>query len=398
MLRSFRIGNHRSFRDEHELLLMAAYAKDRDILPVAAIYGANASGKSNLLTGLRFMASAVRDSFASWNPGLGVPRRRFALDDDEESPSVFVVELVLEDVRYTYGFEVNDFEVLDEWLYSYPEGRKRVVFERSLNGVRFGSTLGDRAKLELLSNLLRRNALFLSLAAQSDIAPVLPVRTWFLEALHFRLGDCVQVDEAGIVDFLDASQADHDTVVDLVRVADLGISRLFTVSADGIDGSKLRRLRVEHGVGKWLFPLADESVGTQSWLGLLPTALTVLRNGGVLVIDEIDASLHPLLAGRLIGLFRDAAVNVAQAQLIFTTHDATLLHPPLGDEVLARDEVWFVEKDRETGASTLYPLTDFKPRSEDNLERRYLAGRYGAVPELSEDEFSKAARGVRDEA
>lgn len=398
MLRSFRLGNHRSFRDEHELLLMPAYTKDREILPVAAVYGANASGKSNLLTGLRFMATAVRDSFASWNPGLGVPRRRFALDDDEDSPSVFVVELVLDGVRYTYGFAVNDFEVLEEWLYAYPEGRKRVVFERGFHGVKFGSTVGDKPKLELLSNLLRRNALFLSLAAQSDIAPVLPVRTWFLEALRFRLGDCVHVDEAGIVDFLDANKADHDTVVDLVRAADLGISRLFTVSVDGVDGSKLRRLRVEHGVGKWLFPLTDESAGTQSWLGLLPTALTVLRDGGTLVIDEIDASLHPLLAARLIGLFHDAEVNSAQAQLIFTTHDATLLHPPLGEEILARDEIWFVEKDRNSGASTLYPLTDFKPRSEDNLERRYLAGRYGAVPDLSEETFSEAVRGARGEA
>lgn len=398
MLRSFRLGNYRSFRDEQELLLMPAYSKDREVLPVAAVYGANASGKSNLLTGLRFMASAVRDSFASWNPGLGVPRRRFALDDDEESPSVFVVELVLQDVRYTYGFEVNDFEVLEEWLYAYPEGRKRVVFERSLQNVRFGSTVGDKPKLELLSNLLRRNALFLSLAAQSDIAPVLPVWTWFLEALHFRLGDCVQVDEAGIVDFLDASKSDHDTVVDLVRAADFGISRLFTVSAHDVDGSKLRRLRVEHGVGKWLLPLTDESEGTQSWLGLLPTALTVLRRGGTLVIDEIDASLHPLLAARLVGLFHDVEVNCAQAQLIFTTHDATLLHPPLGEEVLARDEVWFVEKDPNSGVSTLYPLTDFKPRSEDNLERRYLAGRYGAVPDLSEETFSEAVRGARGEA
>lgn len=393
MLRSFRLGNHRSFRDEQELLLMPAYSKAREILPVAAVYGANASGKSNLLTGLRFMDEAVRDSFAVWDPTLGVPRRRFQLDDIER-PSVFVVELVLEGVRYTYGFEVDEFDVLEEWLFSYPEGRKRVVFERDPNGVRFGSTVGDKPKLELLSNLLRRNALFLSLAAQSGVSHVLPVRNWFLEGLRFRF-DCAQVDEGKIVGFLDANKADRDKVVDLLRAADLGITRLFTT--DGA-GHAPRRVRVEHGVGKALFPLSDESAGTQTWLGLLPTVLTVLSNGGVLVIDDIDASLHPLLAARLIGLFHDAEVNGAGAQLIFTTHDATLLHPPLGDEVLARDEIWFVEKDRESGASSLYPLTDFKPRTEDNLERRYLAGRYGAVPELLEDSFTEAVRGGRGEA
>ncbi|MCG8922925.1 ATP/GTP-binding protein [Lentzea sp. CC55] len=393
MLRSFRLGNHRSFRDEQELLLMPAYSKDREVLPVAAVYGANASGKSNLLTGLRFMAEAVRDSFAVWDPTLGVPRREFVLDDTER-PSVFVVELVLEGVRYTYGFEVDTFQVLEEWLYSYPEGRKRVVFERDAQGVRFGSTVGDRPKLELLSDLLRRNALFLSLAAQSDISHVLPIRAWFLEALRFRF-NCGEVDEGEIIDFLDAGSSDRDQVVDLLRAADLGITRLFTT--DGA-GAKPRRVRVEHGVGKTLFLLRDESAGTQSWLGLLPTVLTVLRGGGVLVIDEIDASLHPLLAARLIGLFHDVEVNTAGAQLIFTTHDATLLHPPLGEEVLARDEIWFVEKDRESGASSLYPLSDFKPRTEDNLERRYLAGRYGAVPELSQDSFTQAVRSGRGEA
>lgn len=379
---------------------MPAYpkGKDRDALQVVAIYGANASGKSNLLTGLRFMAEAVRDSFATWNPDLGVPRRRFALEDDSDRPSVFVVELILDGVRHTYGFEVDEYVVREEWLYSYPEARKRVIFERDEHGVKFGSTVDDRPKLELLSNLLRQNALFLSLAAQSAISHVLPIRAWFLESLRFRLVDAAQVDENRIVEFLEANEADRDRVVDLVRAADLGISRLFTVKALRIDGSTQRRLRLEHGVGRAAFPLGDESAGTQSWLGLLPTVLTVLRNGGTLVIDEIDASLHSLLAARLIGLFHDAEVNAGGAQLIFTTHDATLLHPPFGDEVLARDEVWFVEKDGDSGASTLYPLTDFKPRSEDNLERRYLAGRYGAVPEVDEESFTDAARGVRGEA
>ncbi|PSL58062.1 putative AbiEii toxin of type IV toxin-antitoxin system [Saccharothrix carnea] len=119
--------------------------------------------------------------------------------------------------------------------------------------------------------------------------------------------------------------------------------------------------------------------------------LLVLSEGGVLVVEEIDASLHSLLSARLIALFNDPDTNAGNGQLIFTTHDATLLHPPLADEVLDRDEVWFVEKGKD-GASTLYPLSDFKPRREDNLERRYLAGQYGAVPHVGEENFISAVR------
>ncbi|MEU7477331.1 AAA family ATPase [Lentzea sp. NPDC042327] len=395
MLRSFRLDNHRSFRDEHELLLMPAYSKDREALPVAGIYGANASGKSNLLDGLAFMQRAVRDSFSSWTPDAGVPRRRFALNGDGET-STFVVELVLDGVRYTYGFEVDDDSVHEEWLYSYPEARKRVLFERDEKGLRFGSTVDDRARLELLGGLLRPNALFLSLAAQSAVAHVLPVRGWFTHQLHFRLGVSASAGEDPMAEFLSNQPSEHSRAVELVRAADFGITDLVVANVRRPDGELRPTLIVAHG-GFGLF-LGDESAGTRSWLGLLPTVLTTLRTGGTLVIDEIDASLHPLLAARLVALFHDGEVNQAGAQLIFTTHDATLLHPPLGEEVLRRDEIWFVEKDRETGASTLYPLTDFKPRAEDNLERRYLAGRYGAVPELFQDRFAEAVRGDRGEA
>jgi uncharacterized protein len=397
VLRSFRLANHRSFRDEHELLLMPAYSKDRDVLPVAAIYGANASGKSSLLDGLKFMADAVQHSFAAWVPRQPVPRKQFVLDMNDQ-PSIYVVELVIDGVRHTYGFEIDDREVREEWLYSYPEARKRVLFERDQRGVRFGSTVTERSKLDLLSDLLRPNALFLSLAAQSAVDHVLPVWTWFVEKLHFRLESGSGVDQGRIVDFLADNPEDHDRVVDLLQAADLGVSGLVALRGTSRDGTPRRKIYLEHGPGDMILPLEDESAGTRSWLSLLPVALTVLRGGGALVIDEIDASLHPLLAARLIALFNEQETNVGGAQLIFTSHDATLLHPPLGDEVLRRDEVWFVEKDRESGASTLYPLTDFKPRGEDNLERRYLAGRYGAIPDMSEDRFTNAIRGLSGEA
>ena len=198
-----------------------------------------------------------------------------------------------------------------------------------------------------------------------------------------------------ITEFLAANRADRDAIVDLIRVADLGISDLVLLDLQRHDGSARHELFLAHGDAEVVLPLSDESAGTRSWLGLLPTVLTVLRAGGTLVIDEIDESLHPRLTAALVGLFRDPGVNHRNAQLLFTTHDASLLSPVLGDEVLTREDVWFVDKGGD-GASELYALTDFKPRKEgENLERRYLGGSYGAVPDVQVEALVTAMmRGV----
>lgn len=404
MLRSFRFGNYRSFREEHELLLMPLYSNERSVLPVAAIYGANASGKSNLLDGLKFMADAVRESFAAWAPGGGVPRRPFKLDPGRRrEPSVFVVELIIGDVRHTYGFEVDDERVREEWLYGYPEKRRRVLFERQGSKIKFGSTVaGGAAITELLGELLRPNALLLSLAAQSGFEVVLPAFRWFAEDVVFRNEVRTRFDQAAIAEFLQSERSLAIKLTELLRLADLGISGIrFHVPkptdelVDDHDlpyalGQVANRVRLTHGPQGHAFDLDEESAGTLSWLMLLPQALLTLRSGGLLAIDEIDASLHPRLTAALVGLFRDVEANPNGAQLLFTTHDASLLSPVLGDEVLTREDVWFVTKD-EDGASELYPLTDFKPRKEgENLERRYLGGSYGGIPDVQAEMFISA--------
>lgn len=409
MLRSFRLGNHRSFRDEQELLLMPVYSKDRLVLPVAAVYGANASGKSNLLDGLRFMTEAVRESFATWAPEGGVPRRPFKLDPaSRDEPSIFVVELVTGGVRYTYGFEADFGQIREEWLYGYPEKRRRVLFERSGSEIRFGTTVAEgAARSELLKGLLRPNALLLSLAAQSGIDAVLPAYRWFAEDIVFRDGSRTRFDQIAVARFLQEEPLLSDKLVELLKLADLGIRGIQAsvpkLTDESMDDSDVvfaltqtaNRVRLTHGPQSRPFYLEEESAGTLSWLSLLPQVLVTLRRGGLLVIDEIDASLHPRLTGALVGLFRDERVNSAGAQLLFTTHDASLLSPVLGDEVLTREDVWFVEKN-EKGASELYALTDFKPRKEgENFERRYLGGSYGGVPDVhAETLVSALLRGI----
>jgi hypothetical protein len=452
VLRSFRVANHRSIRDEQELLLLPAYHDNEPAVPVAAVYGANASGKSNLLDALNFMAAAVRDSFGRWSPNGGVPRRPFKLHPTAmEQPSVFVADMVIDDVRYTYGFAVDDHVVLDEWLYSYPEKRKRILFERARSVVKVGSTVPEmRAKMEILEQLLRPNALFLSLAAQSNLAQVAPVYGFFEEKIKFRSGVSNGQDLDRVVTLLGAPEG-QTRLVELVRLADVGVvdvlvafdaaanERLLAArlradelrnqieqlrshknSEPSADGEKFdvrmgeleraflavdteaitlqymasrsdRRIRFVHAGAADGFAFDEESAGTQSWIRVLPTVLQALDDGRTLVVDEIDTSLHPKLTAQLVRLFQDPETNPNRAQLIFTTHDTSLLGTMLGDEVLKRDQVWFVEKDDE-GASKLYPLTDFHPRKGENAERRYLGGSYGAVPVLSERDFAEAVR------
>jgi hypothetical protein len=365
VLRSFRLENHRSFRDEHELLLMPAYAKDREALPVAAIYGANASGKSNLLDGLKFMAEAVRDSFARWGPDAGVVGRcPFKLDAGKSTePSVYVAELIQDGVRYTYGFEVDSTSVLGEWLYSYPEKRKRMLFERAGSDIKFGSTVdGSKAALAVLESMLRPNSLLLSLAAQLQVSWLLPVYRWFADSVRFRVPSEGRALEHEIADFLQVRPELKGELVELVRAADVGIDDIVVGGAleelfmkleagqsvrigditgkladtgdtgrgvkmahfkwpDGFavipysellgeaESSVFSRsnamqfigeqfdvvmphkssVRVVHRGGADPFRLDEESAGTRSWLSVLPAVLSVLRDGGCLVIDAHDA-------------------------------------------------------------------------------------------------------------
>jgi hypothetical protein len=449
MLRSFRVGNHRSIREEAELLLMPAYDKARPVVPVAAIFGANASGKSNLLDALRWMQAAVRDSFASWGRSSGVPRLPYLLDREEvPRPSLYVVEIEIDEVRHTYGFTVDDERVREEWLYSYPHNRKRVVFERDGDAWTFGTSV-PRVKTDVLRELTRENSLFLSVAGRSDVDAARPVLDWFERSPIFS-DPRADLDVPAVARFFEQGEHHRTSLIQLVRAADLGIHDI-VLDQDRYDTERLRLQSIEedlrtaetgaavtrsdldavvienpqdvasigpararfkqdqsvidtlrslrtmselrlreiraagpalvflHGEDPVALAAGDQSFGTLAWLRLLVPTLTALEHGAVLCVDEIDSSLHPRLTARLIELFRSEETNPRHAQLILTTHDATLLGTSFGEDILARDEVWFVEKDT-SGGTKLFALSDFKPRKEENTERRYLGGSYGAVP------------------
>jgi hypothetical protein len=410
MLRGFRVANHKSIRDEQELLLVPAYDKSRPVVPVAGIFGANASGKSNLLDALTFMHSAVRGSFAQWEAGSGVPRTSFKLDPKlAAKPSLFTVDLLLGGIQYEYGFKVNSERVLAEWLYSYPHRRRRVIFERDLDSIAFGSTVPDyRGRSELMEDLTRDNALVLSSATQANQEMVAPVYDWFRRAAsglrHGGSRSPLQVLGPALQKAIEKAIERRRGFVDLVRHADLGITDITIKRPDAVIYKETAaplmfveakfatdpfdRLVFHHGAEKVQFGAQEESKGTLTWLRLLLDCTEVLDNGGIMYVDEIDSSLHPHLTSTLVNLFRDDDINRRGAQLIFTTHDATLLD----DEILSRDEIWFVEKDPDEGTTRLYPLTDFHPRKNENTQGRYLAGSYGAVPVLAEHRMRAAVK------
>lgn len=427
MLLRFAVENFRSLHERQELSLTASSLDDKagsvrrlhgfehGVLTVAAIYGANASGKTNVLRALAFMDHAVEHSQRSWRPDGPIPFEPFRFAGKSD-PSTFEIDFLIKNVRYRYGFSADGATVLREWLYAYPSGRRQLWFLRE-QGVKplfsFGKQLsGENRAIE---SLTRANSLFLSAAAQNNHEQLLPVYQWFSKGLWFV------TDERSAMPQQTAKLCQDETfkadVVRLLASADLGIIDL-EISEEPFDSefldavkkllatmeketvtdrttgerptvppSQLRtrlRHRTSSSADGVALPSEEESAGTIAWLGLIGRVLKTLRNGGVLAIDELDASLHPLLALQLVRLFIEPETNPKNAQLIFNTHDTNLLDQSL----LRRDQIWFVEKD-EHGGSHLYPLTDFKPRKDENLERGYLQGRYGAIPYLRPTELTR---------
>ncbi|MEU5434682.1 ATP-binding protein [Streptomyces sp. NPDC020719] len=419
MLLSFRVANHRSIRHEQQLNLHPVYDADRpedtawSAVPVVGIFGANASGKSNLVDALQYMARMVVASHRDAEPGGGIDRYPFLLDDEAKSePSWFIADLLLDNVRYTYGFGVDDDRVVEEWLDSYPKSKKRELFSREGDEVKPGASQSP-GQLALVESITESNVLFLSLAARSKQQDFRPVYDWFARQLQFRgTNDRRPLGLSAMRALEDADR--YPEIMDLLRAADLGIEgcgmERVLMDEEGLRrrfGSRiparlLRELEDEgprEAMRPWVghrgrngmvqMELHDESAGTRTLLEQAPRFLGVLRRGGTFVVDEIDASLHSLLTARLISLFQNPQTNPQGAQLIFTTHDASLLGRRDGEDILKRDQVWFVEKN-EFGESSLYSLAEFKPRKEENRERRYLGGSYGGVPFIDES-FAQAA-------
>lgn len=439
MLLTFRTENVRSFRDQVELSMLStrigrAHVRRSvpwrddgatvDVLPAAGVFGANASGKSNVLSALGDLRRHVLGSFRVANPSGGIWRHPFRLDDESaKKPSRYEVDLVISGMRYLYLLGVDDDQVVHESAHIYPKGKARLLFERDHDEVKLGADA--RMIGRDVERLLRPNALFLSTAGSfvsSKAAaeePAIPrLYQWFAENLLLAEADNRSARLMHTAKRF-AESSTRGLLLDLMRAADLGIGDVRRRAAppevieqykpviDAVNAASeapdldlqsfaddLATVQFKHqGEVSTYLDASDESLGTVVWAGLIGPVADTLAAGSVLLADELDASLHPLLVERVIGLFQDPKTNPRGAQLIFNADDPGLLGSSREDGVLGRDQIWFTEKHHD-GSSSVVPLSDYRPRKEEDIAGRYRAGRYGAIPILSDTEFAMAAEAI----
>lgn len=407
MLIQFNFKNFKSFKSETSFDMTAASIKEHsynliDIgtcdkyLKVAAIYGANASGKSNLIEAFKFMSFFVITSLK--DDGLdieskerNIPVKSYFFDNESKgNPSLFEVFFVEKGMEYQYGFIVDKNEIYEEWLFIKKVKAKRFkpLFYRERNEIKCEK---DFKEAEKFKDSVQGKTLFVSLLAQTKIEKARDVYLWFLKSNVMNFGDVWY--ESFLSKIGNTAKRLKD---DLYRIKleeflvsiDTGISGV-RVEEITIDSTPTFKVYTKHKVKDdetfEEIPISEESSGTQKMFLLFNYFSTALSNGNVLFIDELDAKLHPLLHRYIVTMFHNKDINKKNAQLIYSTHDVS----NLTKDLFRRDQIWFVEKDA-LGVSTLYSLAEYnldestKVRNDATYNKDYIAGRYGAIPLLKE--------------
>lgn len=404
MLHEFSVENFRSIKERKTLCLQAqemgenieenvACELEYNILKSLSVYGANSSGKSNLLMAVSAMRLMVNSS-AKLNKGEELFYRPFLLSEADNEPTLFEIMFTQSGYCYRYGFTYTRYRIEEEWLYrsTTPSSQEEMLFLRSLKEVETDDKLfeegGDNEKR------LNANRLFLSLCAQLGGEISNSLIDWFLYSLNVISGL-----ESGNLPFYSRNwfadnDDNRDKALDFFKKLQLGFENLAVrkkqIKNSFADEEIVKALLSVHNrynsegevCGTIERSFEDmESAGTQKLFDLTGPIFSTLNSGSVLVVDELDAKMHPLISQYIIRLFNNSESNPHNAQLIFSTHDTHLL----SSKLLRRDQVWFTEKD-DKEQTDLYCLTDIvlsdgsKPRNDANYEKNYIAGRYGAIP------------------
>lgn len=416
MLIEFSVKNFRSIKDV-QTLSMAANPKTEyqetntfdsgvkslpRLLRSSIMYGPNASGKSNIILALNFMQFFVLHSQAQ-QQGQPIPTSPFMLNTETRNePSEFEVHFVQNGTRYQYGFRANTTQVMAEWLVAYPNNRPQRWFERSFNVEtneeewEFSNLFLGGSRRQFWRDTTRSNALFLSTAIQLNNEQLRPVFDWFQQKLAIILPSSLINQDISIK--LCSDDAGCDQMMQFMNTADINIAGVEVRKApfkaeilpldmpeilrekiiSDMKDKEMANIRFHHLADNGeivAFGLEEESHGTQKIFWMAGPILDVLAKGRILVVDELDTNLHPLLLEYLVKLMHNNSLNKNNAQLIFATHNTTILDCP----DIRRDQFWFVEKQIDN-STKLYPLTDFSPRKKEARERGYLKGRYGALP------------------
>lgn len=421
MLIEFRVANFRSIRDEQILSMVADKGSEHResntfntgikrfdrLLSSAAIYGPNAAGKTNLLKALQFMQSVVVNSATQVATSLAqyTPFKFDILTRAAPTKLEITIGDAETGTHYHYAFSLDAERIHSERLVEYRATRPSLIFDRRYTGKKSGdyewefgnSFKGNRV---VWRDSTRKDALFLSTAVQLNSTQLLPIFQWFQKRLVIILGPTgfnagltlKLLNEPGgkerLLPFIqeaDFSIADVEVQREPIKPEHMVFQQGLPFNIPLIDSSgpneppMVANVMFSHrSKDPVQIGLSDESNGTQNLFRNAGAWLNVFSNGEVLLVDEIDSSLHPLLVRFLIKRFHSAKTNPCKAQLICTTHNTTLL----SQDIFRRDQIWFVEKN-EDFASSCYPLTDFSPRKDEIIEKWYMRGRYGALPILT---------------
>lgn len=430
MLIEFKFANYRSFRDESVLSMEATglgtfkkslieYGSYK-LLPSVAIYGKNGGGKSNVIRAFWLAVQFIKNAQRTQHEDALIPVSPFLLNDySKNKETSFEFTYVINQVKYIYGFSATKDSIVKEYLYHSPKGQKAVVFTR--DGKKFTFT-EDKAKRKLISEAVADNQLFFSVACTMNDSACVNAMRWFREYVLFSrdysdipkqllehsndknmlraISDYAKAADIGIEDMQfeiknedisDEAALPNDLPIG-IRTALINFMHVLSETSNNSEvklkmgeviATAYHRGQKENGTSE-LFPLelSDESDGTRKLMSLAPAMESVLSKGGVLLVDELDRELHPMLVAYIVSKFQSKGSNPMGAQLIFTTHDTDLMN----EEILRKDQLYFVDKDSSNGVSELYSISEFATKTSENIRKGYLVGKYGATPNLEIEE------------
>jgi len=424
MLVSFSIQNYRSFADRQTISMSASvgarrkerisFASGNSLAPFllrsACLFGPNSAGKSNFVDALKFFRSFVISSAKDIQEGESIDVKPFKLDRKwKEEPSEFEAVFITDGSLYQYGFAVDENRVWGEWLFSRPnekDARTRVLFQREydseINAYHwYVGKVHVKGEKELWKKSTRDNALFVSTAIQLKSAAFKEVFDWIQRSLHVvtspdRLSPSFTIHQI-------LNNDEKESVLNFLQAVDIGVKSVeinekeFPIEdlyqRGMISGKLPAEVRKSIKQGKVYetkfirqgkngelvgFNIGEESDGSRVLFSLASPWLDVIRNGYTLIIDELHNSLHPLALKFLVNLFHDSSYNTKNAQLVFTSHETSVITKGF----MHQDQVWFIEK-ADAGYSLLFPLSDYKVRDVSAFQKAYLDGRFGAVPKIS---------------
>lgn len=431
MLIEFKFTNYRSFRDETVLSMEAmglgTYKsclipfRNKRLLPAAAIYGKNGGGKSNVIRAFWLAVQFIRNAQRTQHENAPIPVQPFLLNDtSRDEPTSFEFIYTIADVKYVYGFSATKKEIFKEYLYYAPKGQLSMVFERDHQSFTFRDN-SEKKRRQLISEAVGSNQLYFAIACTMNETACQKAMSWFRENIFFSRdytdipSQLIEYSEkpdmlAAIKKY--AENADvgiqdmnfefrNEEIKDASNAGDIpsGIVAALTQFAKALSDIsntseiKLQRsevnatsyhkgLKSDGSEALFELQLADESDGTRKLMALAPAIERALECGGLLLVDELEKEMHPLMVEMIVSKFQSQSSNPNHAQIIFTTHDTELLNMNL----LRKDQLYFADKSKKDGASELYSISELQTPTNENIRKGYLLGKYGGTPDIEIEE------------